>query len=404
MLPFSWMSPRWSSLRDGTWLDPARLRRVGFFLGLAYLASWGYALCGRGNLDPGGRPVGSDFSFFYGVSWAVEHGASVPSLYDPDVFNRAIGAFTGGWTYYWFYPPTAVFVFRPLAALPYLPALAAWVLMGVAVYVALTQAILPRRWALAACVLSPAVYVATIHGQNSLLIASLIGGGLVSLPRAPCLAGLLFALASFKPQFGVLLPLALVAGRYWRTLVVAVLFTLMLAVLAGAVFGFESWRSFFDAQRLAGALLEKQGVPYFKLASVFSAIRLSGGSYRTAWVAQGAFAAAAVVWTTLLWCRSTSLDLKVAGTVVATLLAIPYFYDYDLPLLGVGLAFWVRAAGGTRWLPWEKTLVFALWMLPLVARPFAQWTHVGLTPPLLVLSAVAIALRERILLEMRPDR
>jgi hypothetical protein len=237
--------------------------------------------------------------------------------------------------------------------------------------------------------------VALLHGQNSLFLASTIGGGLVLLPRAPALAGLLVGLASFKPQFGILLPFALLAGARWWALACAAATTLGLGLLAGAVFGFESWVRFLDAYRLAGSLLESQGVPYFKLASVFSAVRLAGGSSPVAWAIQGAVSAVAAAWLVTLWRGRASQDLKSAGAVVATLLAVPYLYDYDLPLLALGLGFWLRSVKESGWLPWEKTLMFALWILPLLARPVAQCAHLGLVPPLLAAAATGIAARAR---------
>ena len=52
---------------------------------------------------------------------------------------------------------------------------------------------------------------------SGFLIGGLIALGLTLLSSRPWLAGLLIGLASVKPHFGVLIPLALVAGGYWRS-------------------------------------------------------------------------------------------------------------------------------------------------------------------------------------------
>ena len=68
----------------------------------------------------------------------------------------------------------------------------------------------------------PAVFVNLGHGHNGLLTAALFGAALVVLDRRPLLAGLLFGLLAYKPQFGVLIPLVLIATWRWRTVAAAV--------------------------------------------------------------------------------------------------------------------------------------------------------------------------------------
>ena len=62
------------------------------------------------------------------------------------------------------------------------------------------------------------------------------------------LAGLVIGLLTIKPQLGVLIPLALIAGRYWRAIAGAVLSSALLAALAYALFGIETWRAFLAAR------------------------------------------------------------------------------------------------------------------------------------------------------------
>ena len=58
----------------------------------------------------------------------------------------------------------------------------------------------------------PAVLINIGHGQNGFLTAALLGGALVILDRRPIVAGILFGLLVYKPQFGLMIPLALIAG------------------------------------------------------------------------------------------------------------------------------------------------------------------------------------------------
>ena len=96
--------------------------------------------------------------------------------------------------------------------------LAIWLAASFAAYLAVMRAILPRpeTWLIAAAF--PAVFVNIGHGQNGFLTAALLGGALHLLDRRPWLAGVLIGCLAYKPQFGVLIPVALLAGGRWSTI------------------------------------------------------------------------------------------------------------------------------------------------------------------------------------------
>ena len=62
----------------------------------------------------------------------------------------------------------------------------------------------------------PAVFINLGHGHNGFLTAALFGGALATLERRPLVAGMLFGLLAYKPQFGMLIPLVLLATGRWR--------------------------------------------------------------------------------------------------------------------------------------------------------------------------------------------
>jgi hypothetical protein len=80
------------------------------------------------------------------------------------------------------------------------------------------RAMLPRPETLLVALAFPAVFVNIGHGQNGFLTAALLGGALHLLDRGPWLAGVLIGLLAYKPQFGVLIPVALLAGGRWNTI------------------------------------------------------------------------------------------------------------------------------------------------------------------------------------------
>lgn len=60
------------------------------------------------------------------------------------------------------------------------------------------------------------------------------------LDRRPLLAGLLVGLLTIKPQFGVLIPVLLIASGRWRVFTVATVTALALAAAAVMLFGMQT--------------------------------------------------------------------------------------------------------------------------------------------------------------------
>ena len=58
-------------------------------------------------------------------------------------------------------------------------------------------------------------------GQNAFLTAGLFGAATLLIDRRPVVAGLLFGALCYKPQFGMMIPLALAAAGQWRAFAAA---------------------------------------------------------------------------------------------------------------------------------------------------------------------------------------
>jgi alpha-1,2-mannosyltransferase len=137
---------------------------------------------------------------------------------------------------------------------------------------------------------------------------------------------------------------------------------------------------------------ERGGVKFYKLQSVFAAVRLWGGSVATAYVFQGIISVSAVVAVIWIWRSNRSHALKAATMVTATLLATPYIFDYDLVVLGLPIA-WLFVEGRRRgFLPWEKFVLAATWLIPGYARFGARETHLTIAP-LVMITLMMLILR-----------
>ncbi len=355
-----------------------------------------WLLMGQGIHDPLGRPIGTDFVSFWTVSWALHHDR-VQAIYVPDALaalERTIEQ--GGDAFYaWLYPPIALLLVYPLALLPYLWSLLAWLAAGAGLYLSALWRIVPRPLILWAGLAFPAVLITIEHGQNAFLTTGLLTWALVLLRRRPIIAGILIGLLTFKPQLGLLVPLALIAGKHGRALIAAALTSIVLAAATIMLFGAHIWTDYFTVVPLARDVLDFALVPAYKMQSVYTASRLLGADAAAAYGVQALATLGSALVILWIWRQPADQDLKNAALVAATPLATPFVLDYDLMLLAPVIA-WL-AAKGLRggMLSWEGITLAAAGLEPLVARVVGQYTHIALTPPLLIALLTLIIRRMR---------
>jgi hypothetical protein len=148
------------------------------------------------------------------------------------------------------YPPTALLLFAPLALAPFTTANAVWTIATTVFLLAAMAPFVksPRTPALLAMLLMPASVLVALTGQLTFLIAGLVALGLFLLKPRPLLAGVLFGLAGvIKPQALVLLPVALIAAREWRTMAATAAAATAAIALSLVVFGVQAWTDWFAA-------------------------------------------------------------------------------------------------------------------------------------------------------------
>jgi len=84
--------------------------------------------------------------------------------------------------------------------------------------------------------------------------------------------------------------------------------------------------------------------------------------------------------------------LLAAALACGTLLATPHSIDYDLMLLAPAIAYLAADGLARGFGPYDKTVLAALWIVPLVARTVPLASHIPLAVPLMLL-AFALLLR-----------
>jgi glycosyl transferase family 87 len=254
----------------------------------------------------------------------------------------------------WHYPPPFLFVAALLAMLPYAAAFSGWMVASFIPYVLVMRGIIGRPFGWMFALAFPMVFNNTLVGQNGFLTAALIGGTLYLMPVRPILAGVCLGFLTYKPQYGLLFPLVLIAAAQWRAFISAGVTTVLLAVVSWLAFGSESWQAFFHwLPTFSQAFLTEGKATWWKLQSIFSLVRYFGGSESLAWGFQWVLTAAVATVLVLMWRSRVPYTLKAAALAVGTLLTTPYLFMYDMMVLAIPVAFLVRIGLRSGFLAYE---------------------------------------------------
>jgi alpha-1,2-mannosyltransferase len=398
-----------STLRSGTWLNSERLKKYPvMFLAIYLLIAIAWIANSNGYLDPTGKPLGTDFLNQYAASKLILAGEAELS-YDiarhAEIEAEVIGSNEFGY-YGWHYPPMALLIVAPFALFSYGIALTLWMLVTLALNLFVVRKIVTGPGLIVTALAFSAVLINIGHGHNGFLTGSLLGGALYLLKNnRQVAAGILIGLLAYKPQFGVLIPLALMAGGHWRVFWAATVTACLFVTASVVAFGPETWSAFQLSTEFTRAVILEQGATgWEKIQSFFSLIRGLGGSLYLAYAIQALATlsmALAVIW---LWRGPSSFNLKAAGLVVASLIATPYVLDYDLIILGLAIVFLVAEGKASEFHSWEISFLAALWVWPLIARSVAAASTIQFTPVLLsglMLMIVSISAKQ---IHKQPDR
>jgi alpha-1,2-mannosyltransferase len=379
-------------IRNASWLTTERARGYSVLLIAAYAFAVAYTwFTANGLLDRFGHPLGCDFANIWTAGkWVLSGDAAAP--FDPArqaMLQHEIFKMPGNEFFGWHYPPMFLAVAAVLAVLPYAPALVVWQLTTLPLYAAVITRILPGQLSLLTVLAFPGAFINLMNGHNGFLTAALIGWALVLLPTRPVVAGILFGLLSYKPQFAIVIPIALVAGGYWKSAMSAALTVATAVILSWAAFGSEAWAAFFHFSEFTRTVVLEQGnTGWYKIQSVFAVVRMHGGSIQAAYAAQTIATLTVVAAVFVVWRSQAAYALKAAALCAAVVLATPYVLDYDYMVLGPAIAFVAAHGRETSFQPYEKSLLVLVWLVPMIARTGAQLTgiHIGLIATILLFS------------------
>jgi arabinofuranan 3-O-arabinosyltransferase len=289
-----------------------------------------------------GRVLGEDFINYYAGAWLAWHGRAADSYSLPTyhAFLESLAGPAVSDLYVYIYSPIAMVLAGPFAALPYVPALFAWLAGSWYAFYRALRLAMPGRKVLLLALATPALLANARMGQNGAWTAAFIGGGLCLLERRPTLAGILFGLQIYKPHFGLLIPVALVAGRHWRALFAASVTGALLLATSVALCGLEVWSEFAHlAQELPQRLVTETS-RFYGAPSIIMLARSLGASPTAAYTLQAASALIAAAVVAVAFFRKAPAPIRNALLVLGAFLSTPYIVDYDL-VVGAFVAAWL---------------------------------------------------------------
>ncbi|WP_420410770.1 glycosyltransferase 87 family protein [Roseibium sp.] len=294
-------------------------------------------------------------------------------------------------------PPQAFLFFEPLAHLPYPVARAVGIVLnsvaiiGLVYSLRLNLGITPY----VLTVLSCGAYFSFSILQISPIFIFLLVFALINHRKMPLLSGVALAIATIKPQFGLLVPVFLISVRSWPVFAYAAFGTLFLFFLTLAVYGSSVWEAFFSSISAGGHSTQLWDA-FAPMITISHSLGKLGASDTVKMAGQ---VLVMMCCTVLVWFsgRKLSVDRSLPVVVFAMCIASPSFILYDWLLVSVGLLLLLRCK--PRWTVLLQVLGGIVGAAPLIqaALGFIDWETVrkfSAFVPLLMISVCGLMLRE----------
>lgn len=276
------------------------------------------------------------------------------------------------------YPPGFLPLVWPLGLMPFGVAFVVWtgVTLGLFLWAACAQW---QRVPLA--LILPVTTLGIISGQSGFLAGALLLGGFRTLHR-PWLAGLLLGLLTYKPQLGVLVPVALLTLGVWRVIGTACVTAVALAASATVLFGTGVWAAWLTALPEYARFFADKSVRYELMPTLGAGLTMLGVPSVPLWQGVGFILLVAGVWRAH---RAGPSPRALLILTSATVLATPHAFVYDTPMVAGAALLWLASLPGLRWAEFGiLALVFTLPPLMIWSKPVPFGLSMALVPVLLL--------------------
>ena len=352
-----------------------------------------------------GQYVGRDFVFFYAAAKHAVTG-NIADLYANYWVNNTSGSIIPElgnqllpeWG--WLYPPHYLLLITPLGFLPYYYALGLWLTVSLL----LPAFVLWHFWKMRGGLWLAAVFNINViyclsMGQNALIFSAIAGMGIALLQKRPLLAGVCFAVLSMKPHFAVLIPLALILGRYWQALLYTIASILLLMAATSLAFGWDVWAmaaAHFTSVKSVSLTSE---IWFFSIYSTYRALLEIGLPEIYAWYGYFLIAALTLYGVVKVWRGENTLAEKWLAFAIAALLCSPYNLAYDSVWLALPAMVWLyQTLMQNRKLPLTVYILLAMLIFAIAIISIGNYMAI-----LLIISSLVMLLLLDSPLDKAPD-
>jgi len=188
---------------------------------------------------------------------------------------------------------------------------------------------------------TPLCLIALGISQNSFYSLSFLIIGLYCIDKKPILSGLCFALLTYKPQFAILIPIALLLTSNYRVFFYAALFFLLQVIASIVIFGIEPWVAFFQTTHNVWSLMHSNQMPVHIMSSHFSAFTSLNLSLEyTKILSLFSFLCIASI-ALYFWYTRKGDHLAKAILCAGICLGTPYIFHYDMIILIGSVVFYM---------------------------------------------------------------
>lgn len=304
-----------------------------------------------------------------------------------------------GWNAY-FYPPPAFLTAALVGLAPYPIALPIYSLAGLAAFILAVSAPNYKRSIILLLLIAPMTSFNIIMGQNGLISAALLIGGLRLLSYRPSLAGVLFGLLAFKPILGLLIPPLLLIRRDWAAFISASLTVAISTILPILLWGQAVWPLFFSqaVEVQQNTLHHGIGIGMYMIPSAFNSARILGADTFTSYIVQALFSTSAIIIFIIYFIKSRKSPRSALSPqdilvfILATTIISPYIHSYDFSMIeGAILIFCVNVKDKAT-TPALSFLIVTCWYTGLLSL-FGNMANIPFAPLALIIALCIVSRR-----------
>ncbi|WFU38813.1 glycosyltransferase family 87 protein [Bradyrhizobium sp. CB82] len=280
-----------------------------------------------------------DFDAFYIVAQRVWLGDPAQAYRFDRLVQMQMDASGGKFSFMpWTYPPQFDLLVAPLALVPVGTAYFLFSAATLGFYLLTLRAVAKSYFALVVILLSPALLINLMCGQNGFLTGGLIGLACLTIERRQVAAGLSLGAMIIKPHLAIAFAVYALLARRWITVITATTVILSSSILCTLLLGPQIWSAFLGSVNDSATYLGRGAYPLFRMISVYAMLRTAGFSASLAFLSQVVVAVFALSIVARAIYRRLPAHWCLGLAAVASVLISPYAYDYDLTILGVGMA------------------------------------------------------------------